>query len=136
MRKIKRAAALVGVAATVAVPLATSGTANASTASVAAANPCGSGYTLRGTLPVGESSEAQIRFYRSDGSHACAATFKLGKAVGNNVKIGVWIDARPGGADSDVGRYREYAGPVKVTGTCVNWGGGYGEYNNSNQPCR
>ncbi|WUH99112.1 hypothetical protein OHR68_37315 [Spirillospora sp. NBC_00431] len=132
MRKIKRGAAvLVGVAATATASMSMAGPASAE--SLAAAN-CGSGYTQRDYLYAGDSANVKIVLFRK-GNSACVVTWKQGGSIDNNVEISAWVDAIPGPLVGDKGRYARYAGPVKVTGDCVNWGGSYGTYENYSKPC-
>ncbi|MVO88021.1 serine/threonine protein kinase [Streptomyces sp. p1417] len=106
------------------------GPANAATPS----GVCGDGYTVRASSPLGEGNNAKVYLLRN-GNRACVVTFKVGGSVGNSVSIGAWVHPKGGSLVGDSGRYAEYAGPVKVTSSCVNWGGNYSEYSYKDTPC-
>ncbi|MFC7892516.1 serine/threonine protein kinase [Streptomyces sp. NPDC057381] len=111
--------------------IALAGTANAATPQ----SVCGSGYTVRASHAIGEGPNARVYLLR-DGNRACVVNFKTGGSVGNSVGIGAWVQGLGGSRSADEGAYKYYAGPVKVTSSCVNWGGNYGpEYRWSNSPC-
>lgn len=104
------------------------GTASAATSQ----GVCGSGYTVRDSANLGGARVYLLR----DGQKACVVTLKVGSAVGNSVEIGAWIGTASGDSWADVGKFSTYAGPIKVTSPCVNWGGHYGEYSSFyNTPC-
>ncbi|MFD0905845.1 hypothetical protein [Actinomadura sediminis] len=131
MTKVKRtAAATIGVAAALTASIGMTGTAHAYTPE----GVCGSGYTIRASAAIGEGPNARVYLLRN-GNTACVVTFKTGGSVGNNVSINAWVEGGPGTLRGDTGRYKYYAGPVKVTDSCVNWGGHYGEYWWKNTPC-
>jgi hypothetical protein len=94
---------------------------------------CGSGYTVKDTMPVGDGPSATIYLLR-DGSKACVVTFKIGTAVGDSAYLKAWV-SDGWGPVVDAGYYKYYAGPVKVTSSCVNWGGTYGGFQNDKIVC-
>jgi hypothetical protein len=82
------------------------------------------------TLAGGKAVTYLLRNTR-EGFTACAVTMKKGDAVGNATTVSAWIEdpckitSRP--FDIDRGEFEYYAGPVGVTGSCVHWGGRYGD---------
>ena len=95
---------------------------------------CGSGYTVRASSYLGEGPNARVYLLRN-GTNACIVTLKLGSSIGNSVEIGAWLGDSAGDSWADVGKYGTYAGPIKKTVSCANWGGHYGEYSYYNKPC-
>ncbi|EDY47397.1 hypothetical protein [Streptomyces clavuligerus] len=127
-----RASALLGTAALLAGFSSTTGTAQASTGPAATPESvCGSGYTVRDQRWLVHATVWLLR----NGNSACVVTFKEGSAIGNDVVVGAWVESRTGGLRGDKGRYSYYAGPVKITASCVHWGGEYGPYSGSSTPC-
>ncbi|WP_051833705.1 hypothetical protein [Streptomyces sp. NRRL S-646] len=126
----KRRTAVTGVVGAALALTATVGLAGPASA-VTAQGICGDGYTVRVAKDLGGASTYLLR----DGQKACVVTIKEGSAIGNSVEIGAWIGTADGSGWADVGKYASYAGPIKVTASCVNWAGHYGDSSYSSKPC-